>query len=219
MKRSPPRSPAPVQQKSTASASPSPRSTRRCIRSVSASRGRWTPGRSTSTSSQSGAGRDAADLPAGGLRLVRDDRHLAAHDRVHERRLARVGAARQRDEARACQSSSITGPGAKASPPRRSRGRSRTGAARRGPPPREVAVCSGQIRTSPSSRGPPAGPVVHRKREHVGRAVATVVLAVQIADPLRSRRASPISCDRPPRSIMASKSRSRCAQQSWGHTG
>jgi hypothetical protein len=36
------------------SASASSRSTRCCIRSVSASRGRWTPGRSTSTSCQSG---------------------------------------------------------------------------------------------------------------------------------------------------------------------
>src|SRR3954453_2200419 len=35
---------------SAASDSASSRSTRRCIRSVSASRGRWTPGRSTSTS-------------------------------------------------------------------------------------------------------------------------------------------------------------------------
>jgi hypothetical protein len=39
------------------------------------------------------AGRDAADPVAGRLRLVRDDRDLAAAERVHERRLAHVRAA------------------------------------------------------------------------------------------------------------------------------
>ncbi len=39
--------------KTTASASPMACSTRRCMRSVMRSRGRWTPGRSTRTSCQS----------------------------------------------------------------------------------------------------------------------------------------------------------------------
>ena len=51
------------------------------------------------------------------------------------------------------------GPAAPASRRRRSRGRSRRGGARRGRPPRSTSVqCSGQITTSPSSRGPAAGP-------------------------------------------------------------
>src|ERR687893_565680 len=55
MKRSPgPMVCSPFRTKRTASASARPRSTLRCMRSVSASRGRCTPGRSTSTSCQSG---------------------------------------------------------------------------------------------------------------------------------------------------------------------
>ena len=51
MKRSPGPTPcSPLTTSSAASDSASSRSTRRCMRSVSASRGRWTPGRSTSTS-------------------------------------------------------------------------------------------------------------------------------------------------------------------------
>ena len=52
MKRSPaPPTPwSPLTTNSAASASESSDSTRRCIRAVSASRGRWTPGRSVSTS-------------------------------------------------------------------------------------------------------------------------------------------------------------------------
>ena len=52
MKRSPaPPTPwSPLTTNSAASASASSDSTRRCIRDVSASRGRWTPGRSVSTS-------------------------------------------------------------------------------------------------------------------------------------------------------------------------
>ena len=44
---------------------------------------------------------DAADRAARRLRLVGDDRDLLPHDRVDERRLADVRAARERDEARA----------------------------------------------------------------------------------------------------------------------
>ena len=54
MKRSPaPISCSPFSMNSAASASPSARTTPRCMRSVSVSRGRCTPGRSTSTSCQS----------------------------------------------------------------------------------------------------------------------------------------------------------------------
>ena len=51
---------------------------------------------------------DAPDLPAGGLGLVGDDRHLLAHHPVHQRRLAGVRAAGQGDEARPHRSPSIT---------------------------------------------------------------------------------------------------------------
>ena len=44
--------------------------------------------------------RDPEDAPPGRLRLVGDDRHLAAADRVHERRLPDVRPAGDRDEAR-----------------------------------------------------------------------------------------------------------------------
>jgi len=53
-------------------------------------------------------GRDAADLAPGGLRLVRDDGHLAADDPVDQCRLARVGAAGERHEAGARHSRSST---------------------------------------------------------------------------------------------------------------
>ena len=104
MKRSPaPPTPcSPLSTSSTASASSNSCSTRRCMRSVSASRGRWTPGRSVSTSCHSpGRVRHAADRAARGLRLVGDDRHLLADERVDERRLADVRPAGERDEARA----------------------------------------------------------------------------------------------------------------------
>ena len=102
MKRSPGPTPcSALTTNSTASASSSSCSTRRCMRSVSTSRGRWTPGRSTSTSCQAPARSrgDAAARPAGGLRTVGDDRHLRADDRVDERRLADVRASREADEA------------------------------------------------------------------------------------------------------------------------
>jgi transposase len=44
--------------------------------------------------------RDTEDAPQRRLRLVRDDRHLAAAERVHQRRLADVGAAGDRHESR-----------------------------------------------------------------------------------------------------------------------
>ena len=46
-------------------------------------------------------GGDAADRPAGRLRAHRDDRDVAADDRVDERRLADVRPTREADEARA----------------------------------------------------------------------------------------------------------------------
>ena len=53
--------------------------------------------------------RDAEDAPAGRLRLVRDDRDLAAAECVHERRLADVGTARDGDDSRPHSSSPIQG--------------------------------------------------------------------------------------------------------------
>ena len=142
---------------------------------VSASRGRWTPGRSTSTSCAAAARRrrHAADRPAGRLRLVGDDRDLVADDRVHERRLADVGAPRERDEARprahSRAPSAAARPGARASPRRRSRGPCPRGAARRGrTASSRSSVCSGQITTSPSSRGP-AGAARRRRRGTTAR--------------------------------------------------
>ena len=45
--------------------------------------------------------------------------------------------------------------------------------------------CSGQIATSPSSRGPATGPgAVEREGEHVGRGVPAAVLAVELPDPV-----------------------------------
>ena len=157
---------------SAASASASSRSTRRCIRSVSESRGRCTPGQVDEhhLPTRGRVRRDAANRPAGGLRAIGDDRHLGADDRVDQRRLADVGATRR---ARRTQRGSSVSPlvagcsaaGSRAldhgglqlehlarRPPR---GRIRTGGGRRAPSPRSrSAACSGQMTTSPSSRGP-----------------------------------------------------------------
>ena len=47
-------------------------------------------------------------------------------------------------------------------------------------------MCSGQITTSPSSRGPAAGPdLVNGEREHVGGRVDASVAQVQLANLLR----------------------------------
>jgi hypothetical protein len=54
------------------------------------------------------AGGDSADLATRGLRLVGHDRHLVAHDPVHQRRLAGVRAAGERDEPGLHRSSAIT---------------------------------------------------------------------------------------------------------------
>ena len=104
-----------------------------------------------------GAGGDAADRAARRLRLVGDDRDLAADDRVDQRRLADVRPPRQRDEPgpRRSPRQPSPDPAARASRRRRSRGPSR----RRCSTPWTTAssrsvVCSGQITTSPSSRGP-----------------------------------------------------------------
>src|SRR6185503_21068642 len=104
------------------------------------------------------AGGDPADLAAGRLRLVRDDRHLAADDLVDERRLARVGPAGERDEARSRHSSSstrrwsesISPPSLSWSYPHRCSTPCTTASVR-------SSVCSGLITTSPSSRGPAVG--------------------------------------------------------------
>ena len=98
------RSPAPIRSRasttnSTASTSSNEESTVRCMRSVSGSSGRWKPGRSASDELVVVAVRDPEDAPPGRLRLVGDDRHLPAAERVHERRLADVRPAGDGDEA------------------------------------------------------------------------------------------------------------------------
>ena len=143
-------------------------------------------------------GRDPADRPPRGLRAVGDDRDLGADDRVRQRRLADVGPAGEADEPGACHllargSASCHGaPAARASHRRPSRGRSRRGAGRRGRSPRPGRpCCSGQITTSPSSRGPGTAPVlVDREREHVRRLVEAAVLAVELTDPASSPTSS-----------------------------
>ena len=102
MNRSPPplRSAA-LSTNSTASQSASSRSTRRCMRSVSASRGCWTPGRSTRTSCHRSPSRPPVRCPDRAprrLRLVRNDRAPSPDERVHERGLADIRTARDGDE-------------------------------------------------------------------------------------------------------------------------
>ena len=102
MKRSPGPTPcSPLRTSSAASDSASSGSTRCCIRSVSASRGRWTPGRSTRTScvsSRVATPRIARRVVWG---LSETIATLRPTMRVDERRLADVRAPGQRDEARA----------------------------------------------------------------------------------------------------------------------
>ena len=145
MKRSPGPIPcSPLTTSSTASASASSRWTRDCIRAVSESRGRWTPGRSISASCQPAS--TSVAMPRGRapgrLRPVGDDRDLGAGDRVDERRLADVRPPREPDEAGPGHAPGRSGgphrqspslaPAAPASRRRRARGRSRRGAALRG---------------------------------------------------------------------------------------
>ena len=115
---------------------------------------------------------------------------LGADDGVGERRLAHVRAARP---ARRTPSGSPREPRhhrvleRPASRPRRSRGRSRRGGASPWTAAsRRSAVCSGQMTTSPSSRGPAtAVGAVHGERQHVGGLSLVAVIAVQLADPVR----------------------------------
>ena len=133
------RSPAPIRSraastKSTPSTSSNDASTVRCMRSVSASSGRWKPGRSTRTSwPVFGRWRRREIRLPRRLRLVRDDRHLAAGERVHERRLADVRPSGDGDEARSHTSksqvsgSSSAGVRVTTSPPVLDRSRARGG--------------------------------------------------------------------------------------------
>ena len=179
MKRSPgPDALLGVDQHQAASASASSSVTRRAMRSVSASRGRCTPGRSTSTSCQSGpvaTPRIARRVVCG---LSETIATLVADDRVGERRLADVRPAGERDEPRPRPSPAPQqlAPAARASRPRRSRGPCRRGAARRGRRPRAARPCArGQITTSPSSRGPagsPPSPSIAKESTSVGASFA-----------------------------------------------
>ena len=101
------RSPAPIRSRALTTSSddvevvaPSSRRRGSCIRSVSGSIGLCQPGRSTSTSCASSARADAADAVARRVRDARDDRDLLAGERVDERRLADVRAARRRRRSR-----------------------------------------------------------------------------------------------------------------------
>ena len=116
------------------------------------------------------------------------------HDRARVRS-ARPAASRGRAR---------SSPAGRASRRRRSRGRSRRGAGRRGPAASvRSAVCSGQMTTSPSSRGPGAGAgAVDREGEHVGGLVLAPMRAVELADPLLADeldREVPVRRPPPPR--------------------
>ena len=109
-KRSPPpiRSRA-LRTRSTASVSSSAVSTALCMCSVSGSSGRCTPGQIRQDELRVRLVDDAEDPPPRRVRLVRDDRDLAAAERVHERRLADVRPSRDGHEARPHQSSNAAG--------------------------------------------------------------------------------------------------------------
>ena len=145
MKRSPGPTPSsPLRTSSATSESASSRSTRRCIRSVSTSRGRCTPGRSTSTSCQPASRsvatpRTARRVVCGRSETIATRAPTIALTSVdlptfgrpaRPTKPARVIAAAQ---ARAIQDLRLQG---RASRRRRSRGRSRRGGASRGPRPR-----------------------------------------------------------------------------------
>ena len=100
--------------------------------------------------------RHAADRAPRRLGARRDDRDLASHDRVQQRRLAGIGPPGERDETGARRhseamirswSSSIRPSSVSWSYPHRWRTPCTTASIR-------SSVCSGQITTSPSSRGP-----------------------------------------------------------------
>ena len=99
------RSPAPIRSRAdrtsrTASTSSNDLSTVRCMCSVSASSGRWKPGQVGEDELIVVTVRDPEDPSPRRLRLVGHDRHLAARERVDERRLADVRPSRDGDEAR-----------------------------------------------------------------------------------------------------------------------
>ena len=97
------RSPAPIRSRAertnrTASTSSNAASTVFCMRSVSSSSGRWKPGQVGEDELVVVAVRDPEDAPPRRLRLVGDDRDLAAAERVDERRLADVRPAGDGDD-------------------------------------------------------------------------------------------------------------------------
>src|SRR5829696_734746 len=118
------------------------------------------------------AGGDSTDLASGRLRLVGHDRDLAADDLVHKRRLSRVRPPGEGNEAGAAHSSSSTRRWSESispsslswSYPHRWSTPWTTASFR-------SSVCSGQITTSPSSRGPAEGPPASTGKEStsVGR--------------------------------------------------
>ena len=184
MKRSPaPIRSAPLSRNSTASHSPSWRSTRRCMRSVSGSRGRWTPGRSTSTSCQRSPSSSPFAIPriarrvvCGLLEVTATFAPTIAFTSVD---LPTFGPPGDGDETGArhgprAPSASTVVAEARASRRRRSRGRARRGEERRErPPPRGPARVLGADHDVAELARAGAGPDSSTgKDEHVGRLVA-----------------------------------------------
>ena len=146
-------------------------------------------------------GGDAANRPAGGLRTVGDDRHLGAHDRVDQRRLAHVRATGEANEAGSRHRRSSLARSSIAGRPQRLHHRGLEG---QHLPHVGFVVVAAEVKNAVDRRpieidrvlgadddvpelawaGDPLGPV-DREGQHVGRLVATPMLAVQLADPFR----------------------------------
>ena len=143
------------------SASSSSCSTRRCIRSVSASRGRCTPGRSTSTSCQPGplaTPRIARRVVCGLSETIATFAPTIALASVDLPTFGRPASAMKPERVgrgAPLRPSASARPGARASRRRRSRGPFRSGAARRGRPPRAGPRCArgrSRCRQAPAAR-------------------------------------------------------------------
>src|SRR4051794_16571863 len=212
MKRSPGPTPcSPLSSSSAPSESSSSRSTRRCMRWVSASRGRWTPGRSTSTSCASGlvaTPRIARRVVCGLSETIATLRPTIALTSVDLPTFGRPASAMK--PLRVIAPPECGGP--RASPC------GQGGAGFRGRLPREQFALQGEhlavvglvvhaheVQRAVDDRLAQVGRVlrrdddvaelaraggrarlVDREREHVGRAVLAAVLAVELVDALRA---------------------------------
>ncbi len=170
-----------------------------CMRSVSGSRGRCTPGRSTSTACHSSVGGDPAYRAPGRLRSLRDDRDLLPDDAVQQRRLADVRAARERDEAAA------RGHLERVATIRSSSAQHLPGvrlvvvaqqvqhAVDRGPH-EVVGVLGADHHVAELARPGGAAVAVDREREHVGWRVDAAVLAVEARGSRRADTTASATC-------------------------